>query len=1744
MKEPPNPDSPQAKAAELALKQLRQRLLDLSSRNRLLNFKHNARSGGGIRIVDASISELFESLIGDKPVELIAMPEPPDELDDEKTERFLVALEEAMLTDKTYIKELKEIEATGPDDSEARLRAVERTLRDKVRRKLKMPSRKDAGLSLKEWAVKRGINTDFDLATGGKASLDRKQNYWQTLLPQSDLDRRLRAIYQAANEAQREYGVQTLSCVFGFLEWSPKSVNDKAEDVLFSPLVLAPVEIKLKKQLSNRARGRTLIDDGDGESSRPAREGYLLDAEDAGEAQSNLTLRERLRLDYGIVLPEFDAEDDTLETYFAKVEREINPFKTWRLRRFVTLTHLTFSRLPMWLDLDPEDPTKTPPHLNPILLELLGGSDSSMEDETGGYTQMNDQKDLPLVLDCDSSQLEAISKAIAGRNLVIQGPPGTGKSQTIANLIACAMHAGKTVLFVAEKQVALEVVSKRLGDPKVGLEDFVLQLHSAKAGKKTVLEALKKRLSINGNGGGEDLRESAREHHKDFEEILNAYAKAINSRYGGLGWTIHDIIWRDLENFEKTVPSSLKVFVFKDVKNWKDEEWRNRREAFVSHLQLSFADGPSNNLSDFIGRWLWVQDEDIDVIQQRQISNLVSELVVKLDELEKLAICEGFHTKKSNLFDAQNLSDFFRKPPQRPEVRHGLWTFANKSGSSLLIQNFEKAIQEKKDGEDYLAATAPGAFAGLESVSETLSKLAEDLSGVASCGEFIDVDSLESARRSMDSVRANLETSLDDLVKLEAHFEKNIFMSSCEGPSCAAAAIEIAANFPKSLIGIVCELNKEGAAQTLREAARIGRDLSSLRSSIQDCCKIPLQNVLAYSVANALKKFREVWLPPLGWLLDPEYRKSCNLKEWMFEPCSIDRAIELFDKILDFKNRETEFQAHPALQMTSGVFADLGRDFTELEVLADWVDEVKAQLPLMLGPSFIVRRKLFEVSPDLHEIAGHLVGKSWPAIMRQIGEAASVTRQNPQEIGPILDKQLALLNSILENCTKLGISRSIHLSVRARIQESAEKIQSTLLFFDAHSSEAALLLNDFDKAKIEYESVNFFLEAISKSPLPLKIIKSIINENGDESWFSLHEKGAAFLAVHDSIDSKFNELQKLVQLQAKDFEQWQGVTINYLIEAFKSAIFNQEHLRTRCDFLASSAEIRRLGLQDFVSRVTCIPDDYSNPGAFFDRIAIRSLCELAFEETSELDDFRHKSPSDIRNRFREYDDALKSLDRSVIKRRLLERKIPAGVSVGRPRDKTQLGLIRHLIAQTRPRTSTRDLIRRAGQALQALQPCFMMSPLSVAQLIEREALVFDLVIFDEASQVRPEDAMCSILRANQFVIVGDQMQLPPTSFGNKNIGGTVTDDEEDSELDDDGFDESILVTAEKTYGCDTMLLWHYRSRDPSLIAFSNQEFYNQRLQIFPAPYEKNQSSGVHYIGIPGIYVSRTNLLEAQKCAEEVVQYMRRFPERSIGVVALNLPHAALITNQIDRLKLENSLIGEYIDRWKDTLEPFFVKNLETVQGDERDVIFISTVFGHDQNGNFYQRYGPINSSVGHRRLNVLFTRAKHQIIVVSSIPIEKIRSAETEESVHWGVRALKKYLEFAKFGLLETGLASGRSFDSPFERAVSDALQSLGYACSPQVGINGFFIDLGVRHPRHPNYFILGIECDGATYHSSASARDRDRLRQEILENLGWSIHRVWSTDWFRNRDRELQKLVSRIKAELEKGVGPSFPFQ
>ena len=391
--------------------------------------------------------------------------------------------------------------------------------------------------------------------------------------------------------------------------------------------------------------------------------------------------------------------------------------------------------------------------------------------------------------------------------------------------------------------------------------------------------------------------------------------------------------------------------------------------------------------------------------------------------------------------------------------------------------------------------------------------------------------------------------------------------------------------------------------------------------------------------------------------------------------------------------------------------------------------------------------------------------------------------------------------------------------------------------------------------------------------------------------------------------------------------------------------------------------------------------------------------------------------------------------------------------------------------------------------------------------------------------MKPEDALGITGRSRQLVVVGDPQQLPPTAFFDR---FDIPNDDEDQ---DDAIDnESVLDLALSVFRPARELRWHYRSRHESLIAFSNKHFYDSKLVVFPSPLPRHDDYGVEYCQVEGIYTPKAgiNLLEAREVAEAAEVFMMSYPQRSLGIVTLNQAQREVLTEEMDRLFAHNEQAETYRKRWEDTLEPFFVKNLENVQGDERDVVFISTVYGPEQRGNrVAQRFGPINAAAGHRRLNVLFTRAKEKVIIFSSMTPEDIVPTETSRL---GVGILKHYLAYARDRRLEFGVPSGREPDSDFEVFVADRLRLHGFEVVPQVGVAGYFIDLAVRDLRNRDYYLLGIECDGAAYHSAQSARDRDRLRQEILERMGWNIYRIWSTDWFSDPEREMGKLLRHIR--------------
>jgi very-short-patch-repair endonuclease len=282
----------------------------------------------------------------------------------------------------------------------------------------------------------------------------------------------------------------------------------------------------------------------------------------------------------------------------------------------------------------------------------------------------------------------------------------------------------------------------------------------------------------------------------------------------------------------------------------------------------------------------------------------------------------------------------------------------------------------------------------------------------------------------------------------------------------------------------------------------------------------------------------------------------------------------------------------------------------------------------------------------------------------------------------------------------------------------------------------------------------------------------------------------------------------------------------------------------------------------------------------------------------------------------------------------------------------------------------------------------------------------------------------------------------------------------------------------------------------------------------------------------GLYADRRNEPEARRVVDTALRHMRERPEESLGVVALNATQRELLENLFDEALKRDPAAQRYVDERASGLEPFFIKNLENVQGDERDVIYVSVTYGRNENGKVYQRFGPINGPTGHRRLNVLFTRARLRVVVFASMLAEDI---QINESSAWGLRALKGYLHFARTGVLEQAQLSGREPDSDFEVQVAEALRARGYQAVAQVGVAGYFIDIAIKHPRKPDAFILGIECDGRTYHSSASARDRDRLRQSVLEDLGWRIHRIWSTDWFKQGEVEVARVVGELERILRK---------
>lgn len=485
----------------------------------------------------------------------------------------------------------------------------------------------------------------------------------------------------------------------------------------------------------------------------------------------------------------------------------------------------------------------------------------------------------------------------------------------------------------------------------------------------------------------------------------------------------------------------------------------------------------------------------------------------------------------------------------------------------------------------------------------------------------------------------------------------------------------------------------------------------------------------------------------------------------------------------------------------------------------------------------------------------------------------------------------------------------------------------------------------------------------------------------------------------------------------------------------------------------------------------------------------------------------------VRHKFVRGDDEHKYYSRNRIIK-MIESKKP---KISLTSTTSEVGILKKEIGKSRRFKPLRKLFSEIRNLIFILSPCFMMSPLSVARFIDPNVLHFDTVIFDEASQVMVEDAVSSIIRADQVIVVGDSKQLPPTMFFKVN---------EDIDVEE-GIEEAASILDEATASLSNhMLRWHYRSRDESLITFSNNHFYNNTLITFPN--NKLNSFAIEFVHVKdGVYDrggTRQNRKEAKKVVELIKKHFDETPDKSLGVIAFSIAQQQAIYDELDKFLHNNPSYLAYMNG--DNLRTFFVKNLETVQGDERDHIILSIGYGRDAEGNLSLNFGPLNKDGGVKRLNVAVTRAIQNITVVSSILPDEIDESRTSSK---GLHLLKKYLEYAYLSQPVSYNESAETNYSDMREAVHAKLKEAGFDVVMGVGSSKFNIDVAIVDPLNPNQFALAIELDSTVYTNSQSVSDRERIRTEMLAKMGWNVHRIWSYDWVLNQDKEIERVISLL---------------
>ncbi|MBW2737395.1 MAG: DUF4011 domain-containing protein [Deltaproteobacteria bacterium] len=1684
-----------------ALENLRMRLLDLTARNRLINFRHT--KSGSLRIINELPDQLVETLLADTEMRFLPVPEPT----------------------RDELIEVGYIEIDEETGQEIRLR-------------------KDP--TAEEWAKRLGLSTAYEVPKPSTYGSDGKHTAAaiQTLLYPYELEARLKNLLQIAESAIQEMGANILYLAFGFLEWFD---NDNAR---IAPLFLVPVRLH-KGRLNPKSKTYEYTLSYSGEDIIP-----------------NLSLREKLRADFAMALPDLD-ENTTPEAYFDDVQALILENQPcWRVRRFITMALLNFSKLLMYLDLDPSRwPEGASITDHPVVTRFLTGYSYDEEGEEDANDDLNfgeeyliDEMDdihvnYPLIDDADSSQHSALIDAVDGKNLVIEGPPGTGKSQTITNLIAAAMAQGKRVLFVAEKLAALEVVHRKLDD--IGLGEFCLELHSHKSQKRKVLDEIEKRLNKYGRYRKPRDIEVNITRYEELKKALKEHVERINLHWKKTGKTLYEIFMAATRYREEICinPEALHPEGYDGVNfdvatqhciGEQVEAFRKVYQAVASQLNgdAALQEHP----------WYGVRNADLQIFDLDRVKAALEGWQNSLQNLsdERVLLAEELGCERNKIADSLNrisllLANLERLPPlngdelldKLPLLRGEV---LDKTRQYLkLFEDIQLlyATIEKKVGTEILQdlSVIDGFLAGSEHLRQLVA-------------QTVELGALADAINRLTAIQEQL-AELDEPLKE---------IQTAVGERAAKHLLPTEAGLSgfKTFVDLVAELNPSywKLRDELFDNEELDELLPKLRQELEQLHALhdELQGVFSLdglprvdelhqlretlNAGGAFRWFKGSWRTARKQVLG--YAVGNQIKFSALQP--------LLEKTTEFAGRRCKLDENHRYKKAFGNhLKGMDTDLAALESLRDWYRKVRQQYGVGFGqkialgnaildlPAGIARgvRSLSERGMQRHlsDLLDDLV--SLKEIFTPVAELQSDTTLLVGEEG-VITHLLVSLDEAIRACGPLATDNAISMAELANRIELLSLLKKAVskwenedfdnkLFQGRLGLKTGVYIDNTSALSIFRNTIA--VAAIVDRHLTNEDIRRRIYDQPTASTFSILAALAARLRT--SVDTQaaiYTFFKQLVGLEDSDWVNQSGDQIDNLITRNKLALNNGDTLQNWLDYVRVRDQLVAMGLvklaeavEQGIIDIQQVDDAYL--AGVFDLLAREIL-----REQPELGRFSGHSQEALQDKFKEYDNRLKKLQCEQIAWQIDQAKIPAGSCYGRVSSYTERCLLKHECGKKKRHLPVRQLLKKAGNALQVLKPCFMMSPMSVAQYLAPGQLEFDLVVMDEASQIKPQDALGAIARGSQLVVVGDPKQLPPTSFFDR----VIDYGEEDPMAIEES--ESILDATLHMFPV-RRLCWHYRSQHESLIAFSNNSFYESNLVLFPSPNKATESYGIQYSRVPrGCFVNRRNMEEAKIIFEAVREHFRHCPEESLGVVAMSAEQRLQIERTIETLAKEDVAFHAWLEKDAQKQEPLFIKNLENVQGDERDVIFISMTYGpQEPGGKVFQRFGPINSDMGWRRLNVLFTRSKKRMHIFSSMGSEDIVAGSTAKR---GVKALRDFLSYCETGILhQTERETGRAPDSDFEIAVMAALREEGFDCVSQVGVAGFFIDVAVADPGNPGRYLMGIECDGATYHSAKSVRDRDRLRQTILERLGWRIRRIWSTDWFKNPHAELKPIIRELNA-------------